>query len=465
MPERAGFRFAPRSRRGLVAGVRPAQAVIVVAALLLAVVALDVLSGGARLMGALVVVGAVAFAFAPLAGRTPAEWLPVAWAYVARGAAGERRATPEPPSPRRRAPGPLGDLEVLELEVGGGTVLGALHDRREGTLSAVLVAEGGGFALADDERRGALIGAWSSVLASLASGTSPTRVQWIVRSVPDDARSLRRRAERLEESAEGGALREARENYRALLEVELGRARRHETLVVVTVRAPREASRIGAERLELGRALLALERRCRDASIVTKGALRAAGLRAHLRRSFDPMPVFGEVHRPWPVAIEERWGAMRTDGTLHATYWIAEWPRQEVGSDFLLPLLDGSDRRAVSVVMAPVPPERARREAERARTGERADHELRQRHGFLASARNEHERVGVLRREAELAEGHAAYRFSGYVTVSARGEDELEEACSRLEQAGALARLELRRLWGGQAAALCCTLPCGRGCS
>ena len=45
--------------------------------------------------------------------------------------------------------------------------------------------------------------------------------------------------------------------------------------------------------------------------------------------------------------------------TWHATYWIAEWPRIDVGPDFLAPLLLGPLRRSVSVVMEPVSPARA----------------------------------------------------------------------------------------------------------
>ena len=32
-------------------------------------------------------------------------------------------------------------------------------------------------------------------------------------------------------------------------------------------------------------------------------------------------------------------GPAPVDGTWHATYWVAEWPRTDVGPDFLGPLL------------------------------------------------------------------------------------------------------------------------------
>jgi len=71
----------------------------------------------------------------------------------------------------------------------------------------------------------------------------------------------------------------------------------------------------------------------------------------------------------------------------------------------------------------------------------------------------------VVRREEELADGHAAVRYSGYVTVTAPNLDQLEDGCETTEQAAGQARLELRRLYGDQERAFLCTLPLGRGLS
>jgi hypothetical protein len=70
---------------------------------------------------------------------------------------------------------------------------------------------------------------------------------------------------------------------------------------------------------------------------------------------------------------------------------------------------------------------------------------------------------GIARRESELSDGHAAYRFSGYVTVTGATRDELEVACGEIVQAGHQCRLELRRLYGIQDLAFAWTLPLGRG--
>ena len=117
----------------------------------------------------------------------------------------------------------------------------------------------------------------------------------------------------------------------------------------------------------------------------------------------------------------------------------------------------------MSVVMEPLGPIEASRKAEQARTADIADSELRRRGGFLATARRRKEEEILARREIELADGHAQYRFSGYVTVSASDPDALEEACGRVEQAAGQAGLELRRCYGDQANTFLCTLPLGRG--
>jgi hypothetical protein len=134
-----------------------------------------------------------------------------------------------------------------------------------------------------------------------------------------------------------------------------------------------------------------------------------------------------------------------------------------VRSDFLAPLLLGPARATLSVVMEPLGPDKAVRKVEASRTADLADAELRRRGGFVSTARHARESEVLARREAELAEGHASFRYAGYVTVSAPGEEELVTACDAVQHAAGQSRLALRRLYGDQAAAYTCTLPLCRG--
>jgi hypothetical protein len=166
----------------------------------------------------------------------------------------------------------------------------------------------------------------------------------------------------------------------------------------------------------------------------------------------------------WPVGTENSWSLYRTDGAFHATYWIASWPRIDVGAAFLSPLLLHAQMvRAIGVTMEAISPLRAIREVEAARTTDIADRDLRGRMGFIETARGRRQTDAVARREEELADGHAAVRFAGYVTVSARSAEELDRQCSEIEHAAQMARLELLRLYGQQEEAFTYTLPLCRG--
>jgi hypothetical protein len=163
------------------------------------------------------------------------------------------------------------------------------------------------------------------------------------------------------------------------------------------------------------------------------------------------------------MAMEETWSSVRVDGMVHATFWVAEWPRIEVRSDFLAPLLLGSARSTFAVVMEPLGSDAAVRKVEASRTADLADSELRRRGGFVSTARHARESEVLARREAELADGHASFRYAGFVTISAASEAELSTACDAVQHAAGQSRLALRRLYGDQASAYTCTLPLCRG--
>ena len=214
------------------------------------------------------------------------------------------------------------------------------------------------------------------------------------------------------------------------------------------------------------REVAALRRRLVDAEVAVGAVLDPAAVAAVLRSGYGGglRTVATGARWPWPMGVAPEWGRLRVDGTWVASYWVAEWPRTDVGPDFLGSLLLGSEPgRSVSVVMKPLTPLDAARKIEQARTADIADAELRRRGGFLATARRRREEELLARREVELADGHAQYRFSGYVTVSAPDPDALEEACGRAEQAAGQAGIELRRCYGDQVNAFLCTLPLCRG--
>jgi hypothetical protein len=491
-PDPARYRFGPLERRGLIAGWRGGQIASVAAGLVVAVTVLrarpDVAGGVLALVA---VAGGVGVACWPVAGRTAEEWVPTVARWGVDTATHRRRWRSPGPGAGHRAPrgahtrgpdvtsldpGPFGGLTLLAVDSGPGNArtTAVVHDARERTYTAALAVRGHSFALLGADEKERRVGGWSGVLASLArEGSVIHRLQWLALALPDDGAAVR---SYLSEEAVLPPDSPVRHSYGELLAGAGADTCRHEVLLVLQVReAKSRGSTLHRQRqscVALLREVESMQRLIGDADITVDGLLGAQDLVGVLRRNADttrpPTVIDGNAvvtTSPWPMGVEVEWSRVRTDQLWHATYWIAEWPRIDVGPDFLAPLLLGPVRRSVSVVMEPISPSRATRQVEQARTADIADSELRRRGGFLSTARRAREAEIVVRRESELADGHASFRFSGYVTVSAASSETLDEACQITEQAAGQAHLELRRLYGDQGRALTCTLPLCRGLS
>ncbi len=503
---RVRYRFPPLERRGVVAGWRGGQIAVVAGGLLLAVVAVRAAPSVAGVLVAVALVGvAVALAFWPIGGRTGEQWLPLVARWVWSGAAGRRRQLD--PGPRRGVPvavdsstgtpprlrtcgsspgsAPAGvtvfdGLRVEELPgdpAGSTGPVGVVVDGRARALTAVLAVRGHSFALLGPEEQDARVGAWARALASLArEGSAVHRVQWVETCLPDDGGSVKGY---LADRAVLGADTPAGATYRALIDESSPVTHRHQVVVAVTVRPARAAGMVragggGLERVGavLVREIDGLRRAFEGADVTVDGVLGPGALTELLAAPWRPAGwrdrcVTATTDRPcstvWPMAVEPRWDAVRTDAVWHAVYWIAEWPRVEVTPDFLGPLLFAPLRRSLSLVMEPVGPVRAARQVAQSRTADLADGELRRRGGFLVTARHARERESVEARDEELADGHAQFRFSAFLIVTADSRGELTAACAALEQAAGQSRLEVRLLYGQQDAALLCGVPVGRG--
>jgi Putative type VII ESX secretion system translocon, EccE len=214
------------------------------------------------------------------------------------------------------------------------------------------------------------------------------------------------------------------------------------------------------------------------AEVTVLGALGPGQLARALRTAFDPYAraelATLETADPerdglaegnaWPLGADESWDHYRSDGALHATYWIGGWPRINVSPMFMDALLGHSNAvRTVAVTFEPLPADRSTREIEAAVTRDRADRELRARFGQSETARQRQAADATMRREAELAAGHGEVRFSGFITVSGRDHEDLHRSCDEVLEHAARARLELHRLYGQQADAFTFTLPLCRG--
>jgi hypothetical protein len=464
MSEGAGYRFEPLQRRGLLLGLGPGQLAVVAMALVAAFLAVKAWPG---LAGATAATGALATAVAlcrPVAGRPPLQWLSVASSFAFK----RRRVTVAPPSRAKGAPALrlpvrtfVARTSLSEVPAADGQgAIGVIVDQRAGTLAALLRARGASFCLLDGAEKDRKLTAWAGVLESLSSHRgSLVRLQWCHRALPADTAPLLAHLSRSGDPASPGY-----RGHLSLLEKAAETSWRHETLLVVVVRCPGRAgqmSRHGGESVRTE--VRALRAQLHSAGIACDGVLDGQGAAAALGSFLVPNLDRHPAAYPWPLAVSETWAEVHVEGYWHRTYWVAEWPRSRIGPDFLSPLLVGRGRRSFSVVMAPVPPERAVREAESSRTAQVADAQLRAQGGFLETAQRRRQAEALEGREVQLAEGRGAFQLAGYVTVSAGDNAELDRACSELERAAGAARLCLRPLFGQQKEALTWALPFGRG--
>jgi hypothetical protein len=518
-PDRVRYRFSPLERRGVIAGWRGGQIASVAGGLLIGVLSVRSRPSVEGVVLALAgVCAGVALAFWPVQGRTGEQWLPLVVRWLWSASTGTRRQLA--PGPRRghlatvgsNRP-PRGEIESRPTATGVRTIgrrmvfegvtvegvpfeadrpspeFGVVVDGPARTATAVLAVRGHSFALLGPGDQDARITAWARTLSSMArEGSEVHRLQWIESCLPDDGTAVRRH---WADHAVLGVDSPAGRSYRALVDEAAPVTRRHQVLVSLSIHTARSSRSVRASGggitgigAVLAREVQTLHRALDGADITVDGVLGPGALSRAIREPSTSMarsgngtpaagtgsdrPLSGDESAsrwPWPMAVEASWDAVHTDATWHATYWIAEWPRVDVTPDFLGPLLFSPLRRSISLVMEPVSPSRAARQVAQARTADLADGELRRRGGFLVTARHVREKESVEERDVELADGHAQYRFSGYVTVTTDTRSELTTACASLEQAAGQAGLELRLLYGAQDTAFACSLPLGRGLS
>jgi len=492
---RLSYRFGPLERRGILGPVRAGQAAVLAVGALLAIAVLDQAPTAAGALAATFAFGvACALALAPLGRRSLEEWAPVAGSFVVRLLGGRLRFRSPLPTRGARARGAGGASVVLgngeaaapphvrDVRIVDATYrdrpIGAVSERSGRRLTAVLACRVGSFTLLDPEAQERRLARWGLVLSG-AAGTAIRRLQWVERTAPAQGDELARWLHAEHDPAFPLRGTPMIESYLELIGATTMVTQEHEILVAVQVDGHRVRARGSGAVMnglidETERVAQGLE----AAEVTVLGALTSGQLARALRTAFDPY-ARAELaaletadperdglaeHNAWPLGVHEAWDHYRTDGAVHATYWIGGWPRIDVSPMFMDALLGRSSAvRTVAVTFEPVPPERSTREVEAAITRDRADRELRHRFGQSETARQRQAQDATMRRESELAAGHCEVRLSGFVTVSGRDRDDLRRACAEVLEHAARARLELHRMYGQQADAFTFTLPLCRG--
>lgn len=493
MAETPRYRFGPLERRGVLAGLRSSQLLILGAAGLMIVIIARTLPPATALVVMVATALVAAFvAFVPISGRTLDEWLPIVAGWALGGIIGRRIFVSARASegltavldPQPDLPATLRGSTILSHAVPGSDArIGIIKDGRRGTYTGVLAVRGKSFALLDGPEKARRLSSWAGILAGLASeGGVVHRLQWVERTVSDPGNEV---GNYLKNNLAVPLDSLIARSYLEVVDEAGPVTQQHETFVALQVHAGRSSRAVkaagGADEGAcevLRRELAALSTKLVSAEVTVEGALTPRLVAMAIRTAFDPSCRNSlasvaaraperegtSIVNAGPMATETSWSTYRSDQAYHRTYWIAEWPRIDAGPDFLAPLMLRTERmRTVSLIMEPVSPLKAIRSVESARTSAAADEELRSRAGFLATARRSREHEALASHERDLSEGHAFYRFAGCVTVTAKDADELERACGEIEEAAGRSFLDLRQLNGQQDAAFTYTLPLCRG--
>ncbi|MBJ7595990.1 MAG: hypothetical protein JF886_14250 [Candidatus Dormibacteraeota bacterium] len=497
MSEGARYSFGARDRSGVVVGLRVGQLAVLAsgagAAMLLMLASHGSFPVGALAAATLLV--AVGCAVLPVGGRAVDEWCPVLLRWMLSGRAWRSTAPAEGElvtarellvDPQPSLPPTLRGVTILSVRIAGGACIGVVRDPRRRTFTAVIRVRGSSYALLSDREKSVQLAAWGTALSSLAyAGTPVASLQVVVRSVAEDPDGMARYLDQAGHDDAGSSL---RASYAGLVDAAAPVTQAQEVFVALTISERRAGRAIAAAGGHDGgaitvllRVLTQMQTQLGRAHIHVDGVLPPRLLALVLREAWDPTAAHSlrrrsardlatagtALHGAGPQSTMSSWRHLITDGgCAHATYWISEWPRIEVGPNFLVPLLlQSAVGLTFAVTMAPVDPRRAQRDLEAAQTAHRSDEMLREKHGFRTTVSNRRQAESIEDREREFVDGHADYRFSGYLTVSAASVDALDAACSDVEQQARNCRLDVRRMDGEHDLAFTYTLPLGRGLS
>ncbi|MCR6494536.1 valine--tRNA ligase [Cellulomonas sp. P24] len=463
-------RFGRLEHRGILLGLGAAQLALLTIAMVIAVGGVYSAGLSGLVAGAVVWLPLAIAGTASVRGRPVVEWVPLIAHWHARRLLGKTTLVTRVGAQARdlQIPGVPGSLRVTETP---NLAAALIHDRRAGTLTAIAGVRGEGFVLDDASAQEHKVAAWGRVLASLCQQPMVVRVQLVLRTVPDGAAGARRwwrENARAETSWAAGLLAD-------LIDEAYYTARRQDAFVAIALRDPRGHRRRltarGGERFE--QELVALTDALRGAELTVDHWVSLDRLGATLRPAYDPVGAAragdpGEVATKrllGPMGVQEHWSYLRTDSAVHATYWVTQWPRNEVHPSFLQPLLLApTGLRTVTLIAEPLPTAKALREIRRAKVEHAADAAQRARVGRVEDELIRAQVADLARREQELIAGHGDLRFTGLITVTAATLEELDGACAATESAAAQSMCEIRRLVGQQGLAhVAATLALARG--
>ncbi|WP_370220407.1 SCO6880 family protein [Kitasatospora sp. GAS1066B] len=465
-------KFPSRSRRGVLLGLTAPQLIVTVltGTVLLATLMTRGIVGAVQFTPLWAV--AAAIVVIRYHGRSVADWAPIAIRYWLRRTQGQLVWLARPSTrPRREGllhlPGTAASLRAVTNPSG---TIGAVHDPKAGTLTAVTRVSSRAFALLDTSTQNANVAGWGRTLAALSRSGHIRTIQVIERTVPDSGDSLQRYW------AEHGHpdIPVAGPIYQDLLDAAGPAAAPHECYIAIALDLKAARRLIGQAGGGLSGAFAvlsqitgSLDQSLRGAGLVPGGWLTAQEIAATIRTAYDPHSLAAltrwsenghaqaDPAAAGPVVLVEEQTKLRTDSAHHVVYWVEQWPRTETSAGFLHQVLFASGvRRSLSLSYNPKALEAALRDVQRQKATIVADAAERVRKGQVESEADGMEYADVKTRERQLIAGHSDVDFTGLLVISADTAEELRAASASVETAAVNAGLDLRLLELQQAEAM-----------
>lgn len=384
-------------------------------------------------------------------------------------------------------PGIRASVQLWEIEG-----IACVYDPRGRTVSVTAELEVQGFLMHDEPERLDLAQQWSRVLASFTQRPGITRVTLQERTLPTTIRSAREHYDAMAGRREVDRSSVLAENYERVMNDSERFAVAHRNYLTFTL----DLTALSAQVKALGggregaQALAFIETRTLSdalsvAKVNVRGWLSSRQIAALTRVTFDPEFASTIQNRTddnagvdpaaiGPMYLEEPRGSnhlVRTDSGVHTTMWIHEWPRSDAHVGFVSPIVfarhphtGDAVTHILSLVLTPVPLNRALKRVRDEKKVWRGNERLRAKRGVDGSAADAADWNALEKEEQELVAGHGEFRYGGYLTITAPDEEHLDQAIAGMRNALAQAEMEAQILYCQQAEALMVNaLPMGLG--
>jgi hypothetical protein len=384
-----------------------------------------------------------------------------------RGRATKTRRSRTRREASEQLPPELGRLRWMALPYDGAEA-GLLFERarRQNLLTAVISVSGGDrFVFSGPDEQTAQIFQWGEVLGAMASeGSGLRRLQWVERATPQPSTD--------QEDWAKSAMREVSpselSDYQSL-QTAIGTAAIHHDVYLgaqIETDTGKQADVLAETASELAqlcehlhsiglrpavlsrREIAAVMRQWADPTVLERLALWGAG----------SIPTSGAG----PAVRHLGYDTLRTDGYIHRVGQIAAWPRIDVGSEWMYPLLSSAlagSVRTVSMHLEAVSTETALAEVRDARTTGGMAQRKRDEKGIITTDAEERRVDEARSRERELTRGFRQHKIAGLVMVSSPDADTAGRAWRQAERKAVECHLDLREMHARSHEAWAATLP------